>query len=94
MKIDWTPLAISHLQSTHDYIARDNSVAAGKIVRQILGAAERLANYPSMGRSGRIEGTRELVIPGTSFIVAYRIRRNDLQILAVLHTSRKWPERL
>jgi toxin ParE1/3/4 len=94
VKIDWTPLAISHLQSTHDYIARDNSAAAGKIIGQILGAAERLANYPNMGRAGRIEETRELVVPGTSFIVAYRIRRTDLQILAVLHTSRKWPERL
>jgi toxin ParE1/3/4 len=94
VKVDWTPLAISHLQCTHDYIARDSPAAARKIVGQILGAAERLANYPSMGRAGRIEGTRELVIPGTPFIVAYRIRRSDLQILAVLHTSRKWPERL
>ena len=94
MKVDWTPLAISHLQSTYDYIARDNSAAAAKIIEQIFGAAERLTDNPNMGRAGRIEGTRELVIPGTSFIVAYRVRRNDLQILAVLHTSRKWPERL
>jgi toxin ParE1/3/4 len=47
-----------------------------------------------MGRPGRIEGTRELVITGTPFIVTYRIRRNDLQILAVMHTSRKWPVEL
>ena len=94
MKVDWTPLAISHLQSTYQYLAADNPAAAEKIIGQILSAAERLADYPSMGRSGRIEGTRELVIPGTPFIVAYRIRRNDLQILAVMHTSRKWPEGL
>ena len=94
MKLDWTPLAISHLRSTHQHIARDNPAAAEKIIAQILSAAERLADYPSMGRSGRIEGTRELVIPGTPFIVTYRIRRNDLQILAVMHTSRKWPEEL
>ena len=92
MKIDWTPLAVSHLQNTYHYIARDNPAAADKLVEQILGAAERLANYPSMGRSGRIEGTRELIIPGTPFIVAYRVRRSDLQILAVVHTFRKWPE--
>lgn len=91
MKLDWTPLAISHLQSAYRYIARDNLAAAENIVEQILGAAERLADYPSMGRSGRIEGTRELVIPGTPFIVTYRIRQNDLQILTAMHTSRKWP---
>ena len=92
MKVEWTPLAISHLQNTYSYIAGDNAAAAEKIVEQILGAAERLASYPSMGRRGRIEGTRELLIPGTPFIVAYRIRRDDLQILAVMHTSRKWPD--
>ncbi len=94
MKIDWTPLAICHLQSTHDYIARDSSAAAEKVIGQIFTAAERLADFPGMGREGRIEGTRELIIPGASFIVAHRDRRNELQILAVLHASRKWPERL
>lgn len=89
MKIEWTPLALAHLQSTHDYIARDNSAAAEKIIGQIFGVAERLADYPNMGRAGRIEGTRELVIPGRSFIVVYRVQRNGLQILAVLHTSQK-----
>ena len=94
MKLHWTPLAISHLRSTHQHIARDKPAAAEKIIAQILSAAARLADYPSMGRPGRIAGTRELVIPGTPFIVTYRIRRNDLQILAVMHTSRKWPEEL
>jgi len=94
VKLDWTPLAISHLRSTHQHIARDNPAAAEKIIGRILDVAERLADYPSMGRSGRVEGTRELVIPGTPFIVTFRIRRNDLQILAVMHTSRKWPEGL
>ena len=94
MKLDWTPLAISHRRSTHQHIARENPAAAENVIGQILSAAERLADYPSMGRSGRIEGTREVVIPGTPFIVTYRIRRNDLQILAVMHTSRKWPEEL
>ncbi len=94
MKVDWTPLAISHLRSTYDYIARDNPAAAGKTIQHILDAAERLVDYPSMGRTGRIEGTRELVIARTPFIVAYRVRRQDLQILAVIHASRKWPEGL
>jgi len=44
------------------------------------------------GRDGRVAGTRELVIRGTPFIVAYRIERNELQILAVFHAARKWPD--
>ncbi|MDQ7827232.1 MAG: type II toxin-antitoxin system RelE/ParE family toxin [Candidatus Eremiobacteraeota bacterium] len=45
-----------------------------------------------MGRPGRVPGTRELVVPGTKYIVAYRVRHRSLQILRVLHGARKWPE--
>jgi len=41
----------------------------------------------------RVGGTRELVITGGPFIVAYRIRREQIQIRAVLHGARKWPKK-
>jgi len=51
-----------------------------------------LARHPMAGRKGRIAGTRELVIPGTPFIVGYRIEKKEVWILAVMHAARKWPE--
>ena len=36
-------------------------------------------------------GTRELVIAGTPFIVAYRIEKKEVRIVAVLHAAREWP---
>jgi toxin ParE1/3/4 len=33
-----------------------------------------------------------LVIRGTPFIVAYRLQKNEMRILAVLHAAREWPE--
>jgi toxin ParE1/3/4 len=44
------------------------------------------------GREERVAGTREMVISGTSFLVAYRIEKNEVRILAVLHATREWPE--
>ena len=44
------------------------------------------------GRERRVVGTRELVIAGTPFLVAYRIEKNEVHILAVLHAAREWPE--
>jgi len=45
-----------------------------------------------MGRKGRVRGTHELVIHGKPYIVPYRIKKSEIQVLSVYHTSRKWPE--
>ena len=50
--------------------------------------------HPNMGRPGRIKATRELVIGRTSFIVAYRIKDNRIEILRVLHGSQQWPRNI
>lgn len=45
------------------------------------------------GRTGRVSDTRELVIAGTPYVVAYRItHQSEVQILAVLHGKRRWPD--
>ncbi len=36
-------------------------------------------------------GTRELVVDGTAYIVAYQIEGDRLAILAVFHAARAWP---
>ena len=50
------------------------------------------ANAPEIGRPGRIEGTRELIIQQTPYIAAYRIERNSVRILRVLHGAQRWPD--
>ncbi len=45
-----------------------------------------------MGRIGRVVGTRELIITRTPFILPYRIQGNQIEILAVVHAARRWPE--
>ena len=94
MKVRWTRLASSHLESAHEYIARDRANAVDDVVERILSVVERLQQHPQMGRKGRVSGTRELVIVGTPFVVAYRLRRDRVEVLAVLHAARRWPDRL
>jgi toxin ParE1/3/4 len=55
---------------------------------------ELLIDTPEIGRRGRIEGTRELVIPRTPYIAAYRIERETVTILRVLHGAQEWPEEM
>jgi toxin ParE1/3/4 len=92
--IVWTPRARQHLVNISAYIARDNPTAARQIVDRIRDAVVLLTTRPLMGRVGRINGTRELVIAGTPYIVAYRVRKGSVRILAVLHSSQRWPSKL
>jgi toxin ParE1/3/4 len=94
LQIRWTEKANRNLDDVEAYIAQDNSEAAIRMVLKIIRAVEQLLDRPAHGRPGRVHGTRELVIGGTPFIVPYRVRGKVLEILAVLHGARKWPNRL
>ena len=91
MQIKWLLIALEDLEQAGEYIARYNPDAATKIIKRIWKATRILAEQPGMGRPGRVQGTRELVVTGTSYIVPYRVVENTVQILRVMHTGRKWP---
>jgi plasmid stabilization system protein ParE len=91
MKIRWVSLALTCLEEAADFIAIDNPDAARKMVRRIWLAAKLLAEHPDTGKVGRVPETRVLIIGGTPFILPYRVKDNTVQILRVLHSSRRWP---
>jgi addiction module RelE/StbE family toxin len=94
VRLRWSRRAIPRLASIHDYIAKDNPAASSRVAAVIVQSALRLQRFPHVGRPGRIEGTRELVIPGLPYIIPYRVVDDVIQIASVIHTSRKWPEKL
>lgn len=91
MKIIWSPTAIDDLEHVHSYISQHNLQSAGDVAAAILKAVERLIDFPASGRPGRLPDTRELVVVGTPFILPYRIVGSQIEIIAVLHGSRRWP---
>jgi plasmid stabilization system protein ParE len=58
----------------------------------IVASVQLLASFPMSGRTGRVPGTRELVISNTPFIAAYTIDHERIVILAIYHGAQKWPE--
>ena len=92
MRVRWTTPAAKALLANQDYIARDNSSSAFEVAQHIRVAMAQPQDHPKIGREGRVRGTRELIIHGVPYIVPYRIKRKEIQILSVYHTSRKWPE--
>ena len=93
MKIIWRPIALDDLEEARRYISAEDPSAARRVYASILSAVGRLAEFPGIGRPGRVDGTRELVIRGTPYVVAYAVVEGDVMILAVMHGARDWPER-
>ena len=94
MDVRWLRTALANLDAEAEYIAQDSPAAAAKVVAAIALSVSRLARHPAMGRAGRVTGTRELVVPGTPYVVPYRVRGQKVEILRVFHAARKWPNRL
>ncbi|MFM9911900.1 MAG: type II toxin-antitoxin system RelE/ParE family toxin [Methylophilaceae bacterium] len=93
MRVKWLRNALLNLDEEAAYIAADNQEAARLAVQRIVDSAAMLASQPSMGRPGRVIGTRELLVPKTRYLIPYRIRAEQVEILRVFHTSRKPPKR-
>jgi addiction module RelE/StbE family toxin len=94
MLLEWSALALSDREAIFDYIEADSPRAAIAVDDCIRISVEGLAQFPEMGRPGRIEETRELVISSTSYIATYRVAGNIVRILRVLYGSRKWPDEI
>jgi toxin ParE1/3/4 len=92
MRVRWTTPAKEQFVSAYEYISSENRAAAVRTADKIWESTELLARHPMAGREGRVTGTRELVVRGTPFIVAYRVERHEVWVLAVMHAARKWPD--
>jgi len=91
MKLRYTRLALADLEQAHDFILAENPRAAQAVMARIREAVERLVTFPDSGRPGRVDGTRELVVANTPFVITYRVTPGTIDILAVIHGSRRWP---
>ncbi|MGO7924493.1 type II toxin-antitoxin system RelE/ParE family toxin [Rhizobium ruizarguesonis] len=93
MRIVWTRRYLQELASIGDYIGARNPRVAARVVNEIHSKTGKLLSAnPFIGRAGEIRGTRELVIPGTPYIVAYRVGEDQIDILFVQHGAREWPD--
>jgi toxin ParE1/3/4 len=91
LKIRWHAEASRNLIELVRYVAEDNLDAALRLRDTIREQTGLLAEMPNMGRPGRVPGTRELVIAGTKYIIAYAVTKDAVRVLRVLHGAGTWP---
>ena len=92
MKVRWTPTAIGHLASIYEYIARDSSRYALRMVDRITSRSRQIARFP---RSGQMvpeyqdPDIRE-VMEGP-YRVIYEVTEKEIHVLAVIHGAQLLP---
>lgn len=91
MKVRFSTAAQADIQNVHDYIARENRSIAAQVVGTIEQATSRLGLFPLSGRTGAVEGTRELVVPRLPYIVVYQVAEETVEIIAVFHAAQNKP---
>ena len=89
-QLELTGRAFRNIAAAEEYIAKDNPVAAQKVVELIYKTAEKLESFPEMGRPGIVTGTRELPLPKYPYTIAYRVKATRVVVYAVLHQKMKY----
>lgn len=93
MKVRYAGRALREIDAIWKHIALSSPKAAQGVEDRIQAAIARLGRFPESGRPGRVDGTRELVVPGLPYVAVYRIEDAGVLVLAVRHAARDWPGR-
>ncbi len=91
MRLRYTRHAHDDLVSLFEFIAKDDALAAQKVIRSIRAGIDRLLQFPSYGRIGDVEGTRQFVVAGVPYIVIYEIEDETITILRIYHAAQDRP---
>jgi plasmid stabilization system protein ParE len=95
MKACWTDNSIGHLLGIYEYIARNSPVYAKRVVDRITRRSEQIAEFPFSGRKVpeyEAEDIREII--EKPYRIIYRIKSDQIDILAVIHGAKLLPEKI
>jgi len=93
MRVHWTDNAIAHLLDIYEYIARDSSIYAKRMVDRITRRSEQIASFPMSGRKVpeyEADDIREII--EKPYRIIYRIRPDQADVLSVVHCRQLLPE--
>ena len=91
MRVRWTGAARRDLGAMAQYVQENSPQGAKRMIRRIEEAAQLLSERPHAGKPGREDGTRELVVTRTPYLLVYELQEYGVEVLRVLHGAQQWP---
>ncbi len=86
MEIRWTEEASSNLEQIYNYIARDNSINAERVINGIFKKVQTLSAHPQLGYTyySRSGSETRVMIYG-HYKIIYLINNSAIEILGIYH---------
>ena len=95
MIVHWTETAIKHLTAIYHYIAQDAPLYARRVTDKLIRRTEQLAAFPQSGRQVpeyQDPHIREII--ESPYRLIYRIKADQIDVLAVIHGAQRLPKKL
>ncbi len=95
MKVHWTHNAVDHLVNIYEYIALNSPTYAKRMVDRITRRSSQIAGNPFSGRmvpEYQAEDIRGLI--EKPYLIIYRVKKDQIDVLAVIHGARLLPDEL
>ena len=83
--------AADDLEGISNYLHLYHPSFAASTVQRLYDAAKSLKAFPSTGRVGKKDGTRELVLAPLPYLAVYSVDDKAVYVLRILHTSQHRP---
>jgi plasmid stabilization system protein ParE len=91
VSVRYTRDALVDLDRISAYLAERNRPAANAVLRAIETVVDRLARFPHSAPETEIAGVRAAPALRYPYIIFYRARGNDIEVLYVRHAARLRP---
>ena len=93
MRIRYGEEAVVDLQAIISFGLKEGLPDPRGFVRALRKRLQILAQHPLAGRTGRVDGTRELPLAELPYIAVYLVNRDaeTVDIVRILHGAQMWP---
>jgi plasmid stabilization system protein ParE len=95
MRVHWTQNAVEHIVNIYEHIALNSPTYANRMVDKITRRSEQITDQPLSSRKVpeyQTDDIRELI--EKPYRIIYRIKADQIDVVAVIHAARLLPEEI